>query len=69
MIVGTMIKVVPSAMATTVHPHARGDNGLVEIGDSRSHRFTPTHVGTMAVAEPTFVSKSVHPHARGDNFS
>ena len=65
--VGTIIDAIAQIIATTVHPHARGDNGL-SFGCELNHpRFTPRRVGTMRCSGGLSIILSVHPHARGDN--
>ncbi len=46
--VGTMISVRSVGILVAVHPHVRGDNGLVTAGRTRHQGFTPTCVGTIA---------------------
>ena len=52
---------------TSVHPHVRGDNKLLNGGLNPRFRFTPTCVGTTAIQTTLRRSTPVHPHVRGDN--
>ena len=49
-------------------PRAWGQS-IVDAGEDRNLRFTPTGVGTISGALCALVRASVHPHGRGDNFS
>ena len=47
-------------------PRAWGQS-IVEAGEERNVRFTPTGVGTICCWRRWIGNRTVHPHGRGDN--
>ena len=51
-----------------VHPHARGEYGLLACGGAASYGSPPRTWGIRPVGAPNPVRHTVHPHARGEYF-
>src|SRR5690606_29456418 len=56
-----------SGRASSVHLHARGDDGRVPESVRRARRFTSTRVETTSLAQAGARAMAVHLHARGDD--
>ncbi len=65
--VGTTGRAVPGRAVQPVHPHARGDNSVVQQLCTGSDGSPPRAWGQRTPAPVDAAAGSVHPHARGDN--
>ena len=51
----------------SVHPHACGENSVIEDDRDDPRRFTPTRVGKTSTSKTNSRILTVHPHACGEN--
>ena len=56
-----------SSHCPPVHPHVRGEDGVLRKGDPREVRFTPTCVGKTSATAGSSTMRTVHPHVRGED--
>ena len=56
----------PASLPFLVHPHGRGEYGLVIARIARTARFTPTGVGNTPKDLVDICGSPVHPHGRGE---
>ena len=64
--VGNSCSSMSASCASSVHPHARGEQRRVVDGRVVYMRFIPTHVGNRWRLVGRRMPPTVHPHARGE---
>src|SRR5690606_40360100 len=65
--VGNTTAIPSSRVASTVHPHARGEPSPLLGHCIRNSGSSPRTWGTLSSAHSRMYSGTVHPHARGEH--